>query len=67
MIFWHFDCMILTNNLKSLIMKFLKNAIAALFLSAFFTSCLPHPGKRPTPPGHDRKVEELKERHPGNR
>jgi len=48
-------------------MKFLKNAIAALFLSAFFTSCLPHPGKRPTPPGHDRKVEELKERHPGNR
>ncbi|MCY0968291.1 hypothetical protein [Chryseobacterium wangxinyae] len=48
-------------------MKLLKNTIAALIIASFFYSCVPHPGKRPMPPGHDKKVQELKDRHPGKR
>lgn len=48
-------------------MKIIKNTIAALVFVSFLGSCLPHPSQRPKPPGHDKKVEELKERHPSNR
>ncbi|WP_156122505.1 hypothetical protein [Chryseobacterium sp. JAH] len=48
-------------------MRLLKNTIAALLLAGFFSSCLPHPSRRPMPPGHDKKVEKLKEAHPSNR
>ena len=48
-------------------MKFIKNTIAALILAGFFASCVPHPSQRPMPPGHDKKVQELKDHHPRNR
>ena len=48
-------------------MKFLKNTVAMLILAGFFSSCVPHPSQRPMPPGHDKKVEKLKEAHPRNR
>ena len=48
-------------------MKFLKNTITILILTGFFSSCVPHPSQRPMPPGHDKKVEKLKEAHPSNR
>ncbi|MFL9832928.1 hypothetical protein [Chryseobacterium terrae] len=48
-------------------MKFLKNTIVILVIAGFISSCLPHPSQRPMPPGHDKKVEELKKHHPSNR
>ena len=48
-------------------MKFVKSALATLLIAGFFSSCVPHPSKRPMPPGHDKKVEKLKENHPRNR
>lgn len=63
---WHFDCMI-TANFKSKCMKLLKNTIAIIITAGFISSCIPHPGRRPMPPGHDKKVEKLKEHHPSNR
>lgn len=48
-------------------MKFLKNTVAMLILAGFFSSCVPHPSRRPMPPGHDKKVEKLKEAHSRNR
>lgn len=48
-------------------MKFIKNTISLLLLAGFFSSCLPHPSQKPMPPGHDKKVEELKQAHPKNR
>ncbi|CAD7814553.1 hypothetical protein CHRY9390_02824 [Chryseobacterium aquaeductus] len=48
-------------------MKLIKNIIATLVTAGFLYSCVPHPSQRPKPPGHDKKVEELKEAHPKNR
>lgn len=48
-------------------MKFIKNIVAAIILAGLFSSCVPHPSQRPMPPGHDAKVEKLKEAHPRNR
>nr|WP_314491259.1 hypothetical protein [uncultured Chryseobacterium sp.] len=42
-------------------MKLLKNTILMVTAAAFLSSCLPHPGRRPMPPGHDKKVEKIKE------
>ena len=40
-------------------MKLLKNTIAIIITAGFISSCIPHPGRRPMPPGHDKKVEKL--------
>ncbi|WP_157969194.1 hypothetical protein [Chryseobacterium piscium] len=48
-------------------MKLLKNTIAIIITAGFISSCIPHPSQRPMPPGHDKKVEKLKEHHPRNR
>jgi hypothetical protein len=48
-------------------MKPIKNIVVIIVIAGFFSSCVPHPSRRPMPPGHDKKVEELKERHPSNR
>jgi len=48
-------------------MKFIKNTIAVMITAGFLASCVPHPSQRPMPPGHDKKVQELKDRHPSNR
>lgn len=62
-----FRLYVLIHKPKNSIMKLIKNTISAFILIGMFSSCLPHPSRRPMPPGHDKKVEKLKEAHPRNR